>query len=505
MARRPYIPFLLPALACSQASEPAWQRASIRPELAEHGDRADHECQVVLRTVYRQPVGEAYETDCSSGACLFVWRGQVEVAESVPGDSALHVLYRLSSDAEWWNVRAEPVLGGAPGFAGFTFRISEHLFGPDTPGTDGLTVELIPYLVLPDGTRLFDHNRYSDNLANHALTARDYFGAGDGGVCVPVAGTTWFADTWEEGLRGPLRQGGYLVVQYDIDRLPDCRGTHNGYPAWDIVAHARFQPGGQLLSGTVRELEIHNGQPTNNAHDRPWIVKVPDDATSVELWFRNYTGAGSSCVAWDSAYGANYRFDIWPPATHPRCRDLEQWTRIYGGEPHCLDADINAQYDANHCELSLDGIGHGYEGHYGIPFEWLEAYLRVRPQQDGEVLGAGLFARYLDPRDGASHVRFSLGTPVAPDIWKTGFTYHATGVMGPPSQTYAFTVEQMAFFLDVRRPGSERVRLWQSRGGANYTWDDAFSLPTTAQSIPYGNIVWSNEGSAIFDSRRRCR
>ena len=62
----------------------------------------------------------------------------------------------------------------------------------------------------------------------------------------------------------------------------------------------------------------------------------------------------------------------------------------------------------------------------------------------------------------------------------------------------------MAFFIDVKRPSGKVVRLWQSRGGANYTPADAFTAGTSTKSIPYGNIKYGNPAAAIFDTKRSC-
>jgi hypothetical protein len=43
---------------------------------------------------------------------------------------------------------------------------------------------------------------------------------------------------------------------------------------------------------------------------QPLVVEVPAGATQVELWFNNTDNTG--CVAWDSRYGQNYRFDVSP-------------------------------------------------------------------------------------------------------------------------------------------------------------------------------------------------
>ncbi len=466
-------------------------------------DRADHECGVVLRTAQRMYANTDYETDCSSGTCLYVWRGQIDVADSISPDAAVGVLYHLQSDPTWWEVDANLASGAPPGVRRYAFSMTEHLFGPDAPGD---AIELVPFVRLPDGSRLFDHNRHPGDFDNAALAPDRLYATSDFETCQPVVGTIRFDGNWNEYTSGARRQGGYLVLDYAIARLPQCRGTHNGYPAWDVVAHGRFLPGGEPVTGSVRQLGTNMGTPTNEASDLPLAVSIPDDAESVELWFENYTGAGSSCQAWDSDYGANYHFDIWPPADDPRCRDVElrngthaEDARMYLADPYCLPYQLDAQYDADHCEFHVDGVGSGYVGHYGIPFEWLLAYLAV-PAQDGEVLAAGVFTRYHDTTTGQPGQRFSLGRQVSPGVWETGFAFD----VNYPSRSFHDTIDDFAFFIDVRRPAGTVVRLWQSRGGANYHWDDAFGSPTTSESIPYGNIQWANDSSTVYESRRSC-
>jgi hypothetical protein len=72
------------------------------------------------------------------------------------------------------------------------------------------------------------------------------------------------------------------------------------------------------------------------------------------------------------------------------------------------------------------------------------------------------------------------------------------------SAGFDYAVEQMAFFIDVKRPSGKIVRLWQSRHGANYTWGDAFSAGTSSKPIPYGNIKYAGDGASIFDAKHVC-
>lgn len=497
---------LLPLAPSACASDPTGSSAvaASAPALgsADSYDSADHDCQVVLRRAAKNFTGDGFEVDCSGESCVWVFAGSVDVADSAAGDGAsVGVLYRSGDDESWWEVEATPDEElDPPGFVRFDFRLSEHLFGPEDE-SESSQVELVPFLRLSDGSRVFDHNANSAEFDNYRLVYPN-FSVDDYDTCAPAVGTLWFYDNWDEGSGGLLREGGYLSVHYDIDRLPDCRNTHNGYPAWDTVAYVHFLPGDELITGSVRDFVSDMGTPTNEAFDAPLEVQIPAGATEVELWFRNYSGAGSSCETWDSNYGANYHFDIIPPADDPRCLDSERWTRIYGGEPHCLDYEVSAQYSATHCELYLNALGHGYEGHYGIPFEWLEAFIDVG-EQDGDVLDVGMYTRYWDHDAGVSGERFSYGNEIEPGYWKTGFTFYYTGLGG--SKSYHYDVEQYAFFVDVRRPTGEVVRLWQSRDGANYTWDDAFSLTPTTHYIPYGNVKYAADGSAVFDAKYACQ
>jgi hypothetical protein len=355
--------------------------ASNAPMLAkaDSTDSADRDCQLVLRSVVRDQAGDGYKTDCSTGECLFVWRARIEVAASADPGASVHVLYHLTSDPEWWEVQATYQEGGAPGYRLFEATISEHLFGPEEMRPEEQAIELVAFLQLPDGGRLFDHNHYSSDFENTMLDAGNAYQDNDGGACEP-------------------------------------------------------------LPANCLDVELESG------------IHTEDE-------------------------------------------------RMVHNQDYCLDYDLAGQYDANYCEFYVQGFGNGMMGHYGIPYYWLVAYLQVG-QQEGEVVGVGMFTRYHDSETGAAGQRFSLGIQVADGIWKTGFVYMTSGMM---MGSYSYVVEDFAFFIDVRRPTGEVVRLWQSRQGANYGLNDVFSLPTIKEYIPYGNIQWANNDSVVFDSRSACR
>ncbi|HEY2668596.1 MAG TPA: DUF6209 family protein [Actinomycetota bacterium] len=146
-------------------------------------------------------------------------------------------------------------------------------------------------------------------------TVRKEIGIDGGGRGVRSArrptATVRFESTGEPTLSGELRTGGRLIVDYDPVRLPDCRGSQAGLPAWDITVNARFHPGLQLYGGKlVRQVDASTGRLLIPPAPDPYEVTVPAGAREVELWFQNIDAGG--CRAWDSNGGANYWFPVWP-------------------------------------------------------------------------------------------------------------------------------------------------------------------------------------------------
>jgi hypothetical protein len=139
------------------------------------------------------------------------------------------------------------------------------------------------------------------------------FGKGDdGNETASAVATLRFLEDGDVAAEGTLMQGGRLRVEYDVDRMTTCRGTHNGYRFWEITGSVKFAPGGDVVERML-------------ADGRPIDVEVPADATGVELWFHNYTG-DRSCEDWDSLGGENYRFEV-APAPEPESPvqdDVEQ-------------------------------------------------------------------------------------------------------------------------------------------------------------------------------------
>jgi hypothetical protein len=259
------------------------------------GDAADRNCNVTLRDLERNWTGAGYETVGDS----WVWQGTLEISEQAHAEGLpAHAIYSIDGET-WRAVAATPVdLPGTPGFERFTIRIHEDLPGPGWSDDElaGAKIQVVPYLALPDGGRLFDHNRNTGDLDNYEIVSPDFAIWSAPGVCIPPSGpqraTLVFADDFSERRDGVLSPGGELTIAYDPDRLPNCRHWRNGNALWDITAHVRFDPGGER-----RDVSVRDGAPT---------ITMPPTARTATLWFENTSASG--CQEWDSNFGDNYAF-----------------------------------------------------------------------------------------------------------------------------------------------------------------------------------------------------
>jgi hypothetical protein len=156
---------------------------------------------------------------------------------------------------------------------------------------------------------------------------------------------------------------------------------------------------------------------------------------------------------------------------------------------------VDANYNANHCELWLNGLGSGTFSNGGHTTSWLEAYISVPPQAGDEVLAVGMFARTAE--DEEFHLAM-LGQEIEPDYWRTGVTLSRT----TPAETH--DVIDAAFFVDVERDG-EVLRFWQSRRGENFSISETFALPPSdVVSNGGGAVRYANSGAGVFDQKRAC-
>ena len=287
--------------ACAVADDPTGALgAAAAPLVGVDGslDQADRACHVVLRDLGRTGSGGWFETDGSS----WVWQGAVEISQAAADEGLTPAaLYRMAPSGAWTTVAATPSAAPAtPGYARFDLRLSAGLPGPGWSGTalGRAQIEVVPYLPLAEGGRLFDHNRVRDDLGNYVLSAPGLAIEADGRACPAPVGPSRaqlvFAADWSETRQGVLTPGGEVAVVYDPARLPQCRNWRGGNPLYDLTAHVLFAPGGQRHAVSVRD-----GAP---------VLVVPADARRMTLWFENTAIPG--CQAWDSNLGANYGFDV---------------------------------------------------------------------------------------------------------------------------------------------------------------------------------------------------
>lgn len=123
--------------------------------------------------------------------------------------------------------------------------------------------------------------------------------------------TIQFLTGWRQQQHGEIKAGGKLVIEFDPERLPQCRQSSHGAQVWDIDVGMLFHPGGQYFGGSVmRKDRMPNGGMIIGLSPQPFEVNVPSDAASVEMWFHNYTTLGHGCESWDSRYCQNYWFGV---------------------------------------------------------------------------------------------------------------------------------------------------------------------------------------------------
>jgi len=311
------------ALSCAPPEEPQLDDASddTRDDAAQGlaTDRADRACQVVLRHAERLPGATGgYETRCDSGGvCGFVWQATIDVATAAAqtAGTTAWVQWRSTDASTWTRKQAAKVSGGPAGYQRYTVRIDSKTVGPGMSATamQRSRLDLLPYLRLADGSRVFDHNRVTGDFDTYALViANQWSIAEDPNACRPAGqarAVLEFKSDGSELQHGPLLAGGTGVIEYDSSRLTRCRGTSGGRATWDITANVRFLPGGQRVEQSVRTFEAPGGVPDlSRVVMLPFTFTVPAGAQSAEIWFVN---TGLSCSpAYDSNLSQNYRFTV---------------------------------------------------------------------------------------------------------------------------------------------------------------------------------------------------
>ncbi|MDB4959478.1 MAG: hypothetical protein JWO36_7047 [Myxococcales bacterium] len=293
---------LISLLVVGCVEAPSEESTSTDPVLGEGAhDLADRNCNIVLRNMGRNNTGLGFETQGPS----WVWQGTIEISDAAAAEGLVpKVLYKIGSTTTWRQATATPVqVAATPGFHRYTVRISAGLPGPASSATTlaNARIQVVPLLPTGGGGRLFDHNRNPGDLDNYVITSPDFAIWNDDAVCAPPAGPQRarlvFQADFTQHREGVLAPGGQVSIVYAQSRLDGCRATQGGNQLWDLTAHVKFDPGGQLLAASVR--------------DAAATMSVPTDARRATVWFEATSAYG--CHQWDSNFGNNYVFDAATP------------------------------------------------------------------------------------------------------------------------------------------------------------------------------------------------
>jgi hypothetical protein len=113
--------------------------------------------------------------------------------------------------------------------------------------------------------------------------------------------TLHFQRDWAVWNDNPIQAGQPVLIDYEVQRLPACRGTYGSNPAWDITAWWRFDGGAAQSASVTQTVQ-------NQKLQAPVYADVPAGAKSMELWFESTDVDG--CHAWDSNWGRNFAFSV---------------------------------------------------------------------------------------------------------------------------------------------------------------------------------------------------
>lgn len=276
----------------------------------------------------------------------------------------------------------------------------------------------------------------------------------------------------------------------------------------EVVTDLGFEPGGPL-SAPVSWPLVFDGRTGNNYRFRwdlgehvgradrgDYHYRFRFSADAGQTWYQLGKGDGPDGGADRALWIRNDSLDV---AAQQTCENLESWQGPSTYYATCVDYEVAADYDASSCEFYVNAFGRGSFSHNGASAAWIEAYLRVGPQQ-GELLNAGMLTRYDDA--GTQRMRYSMGVEIEPGYYETGFTYQQNQ-MG--SGVFEASVQDVAFFVDVRRPDSNVVRLWWSNQGANFTLSDVFAVPGTVQGGGSTSIEYASDSAALFAQKHACQ
>jgi len=172
--------------------------------------------------------------------------------------------------------------------------------------------------------------------------------------------TLTFAADWSVAQSAPVIAGGKATIHYDVARLPNCRATYHGLPAWGISAFYAVD-GGQAFTQPVTQFQNGVVNPVDATFDVP-------PGNDLAVWFSNSDEYG--CSQWDSDYGRNFHFALVAdaPALHFRWPSWseEQSAPLVAGHDFLVDYDIrrlpNCRQDYNGMQTWDVTVSYRFDG-----------------------------------------------------------------------------------------------------------------------------------------------
>lgn len=241
-------------------------------------------------------------TDTGDGATLTF---DEEFGESIAGTLSAGHAVRVRYDSDRLPDCRGDLAGGTPGWA-ITGHASidggDELLVSFTPSRDDATVLEGLVGTLPSGG---DLSLYFTVTSRWGCIAYDSdYGANYHFAIAsppPADGVELrFTGDYDAVLSGPIHAGDRLHVLYDLARLPDCRGTMSGYPAWGVSGYWSVDGGAEHV------FEVSRVEGSDRVAQEA-LITVPA-GRELAFWFGVTNRWG--CHAWDSNYGGNWTFAI---------------------------------------------------------------------------------------------------------------------------------------------------------------------------------------------------
>jgi hypothetical protein len=166
----------------------------------------------------------------------------------------------------------------------------------------------------------------------------------------------------------------------------------------------------------------------------------------------------------------------------------------------------------------VNSFGMGEWSHNSAYRTWFEAYVSTDEAsliaaQHGELLNVGAYVKYLGKNENTrSGEGLFLGRKIEPAYFLVEFTIDEN-VHGETIVEERREIQQIAFFMDVKRADGKIDRLWLKNGNHDFTVAEILKdasgneYPESYKSLGAGMLSYVLESSAspIYNQRRACR